>query len=376
MKEFTIDTEVTTWSKGSPYDQRNRFVCASWITSMGEVDAQHWSEDVRAFVQEQIDSSDWIVMFNAKFDVAWLRKCGIRFDSARIWDTQLAEFILENQTIPYPSLENTAVKYGIGHKIDVIKTEYWDKGINTDEIPWDVLSEYAKQDVLLTREIYFRQLEQFATQPLKFKLFKLQCQDLLILQEMEWNGLVYDVELCNKRAQELQEEIDGIYKELSSIYPDVPINFGSPDQLSAFLYGGNVEITEKEHIGFYKSGAKKGQPRYRNKVVVHTLPRMYEPLKGSELKKEGLYSTSEDTLKKLKGKKRVVDLLLRLAKLDKLNSTYYTGLPKRAAERHWPEGKLHGQFNQVRVATGRLSSSDPNLQNMAGEVDQIFITRF
>lgn len=153
-------------------------------------------------------------------------------------------------------------------------------------------------------------------------------------------------------------------------------NFNSGDHLSAFLYGGVVKEDSKEFIGFFKTGERKGQPKFKNVVIEHHLPRLYEPLKGSEMKKAGNYAVDEGTLRKLKGKKEVVNQLLELSKLEKLNGTYYKGLVKLREEMGWPVGILHGNFNQTTAATGRLSSSRPNLQNFASELQDIFISEY
>jgi DNA polymerase I-like protein with 3'-5' exonuclease and polymerase domains len=193
---------------------------------------------------------------------------------------------------------------------------------------------------------------------------------------MEGNGLLFDEQLCKTRSMEVDDQISEIKTKLAAIYPNVPINFGSNDHLSAFLYGGVVPEDGKEHIGFYKSGDRAGQPKYKNIVIEHQLPRLYEPLRGSELLKAGMYATDEGTLKKLRGKKGVINMLLDLAKLEKRNGTYYKGLVKLREEMHWPENHLHGQFNQCVASTGRLSSSKPNLQNFDSSLQDIFISAF
>ncbi len=370
MDVFTSDWEVTTHSKGSAFDQRNKAVCLAWKYNAEKA--------VCSFDWSQCDyNADLYVFFNAKFDLHWYRRCGFGVFT-KIWCCQVAEFVLSGQKIRYPSLEETAVKYSLGHKIDVIKTEYWDKGIQTDEIPQSILSEYACQDVDLTYAIYLKQVEQFQQNPALFKLFKLMCQDLLVLQEMEWNGQVYDESLCYSKAAVIQQEIDEGNKNLKAVYPDIPINFGSPEQISAFLYGGKVYQETKEHVGYFKTGAQKGQPKYKKVEVEHVLPRLVEPLPNSQLAKDGYFKTDEGTLRKLKGPaaKKFVGPLLRLSELDKLNSTYYLGLPKKNQEYHWPKGMIHGQFNQVVAQTGRLSSSNPNLQNFAGDCLDVFVTRY
>ena len=92
--------------------------------------------------------------------------------------------------------------------------------------------------------------------------------------------------------------------------------------------------------------------------------------------KEGMFATDEGTLRKLKGKKGVIQDILELSKLEKLNGTYYKGLVKLRKEMNWEENILHGQFNQTTAQTGRLSSSRPNLQNFSSELQDIFISEY
>ena len=360
---------------GSAFDNRNSLVCNAW-----KIDNEPTRCDptISELFTSLFKTCSLVVLFNAKFDLHWYRKSGISLNNISIWCCQLAEFYLENQRNPYPSLEDTAIKYGLGHKIDVIKTDYWDKGINTNEIPTNVLYPYAIQDVDLTYKIYLEQVKQFKTKPALYKLFRLACQDLLVLQEMEWNGLKVDVTLMQTTSEELDEKIKTVLDPLKEVYPNVAINFGSGYQLSSFLYGGKIKEEFQEHCGFYKTGAKAGQPKYKWVEKETTLPRLIEPIKGSELAKEGFFATNEDVLKKLKGPnaKKFVAPLLEYAKLEKLNSTYYKGMLTRMQEYNWTDGVLHGQFNQCVTITGRLSSSKPNQQNLAGDCLNIFISRF
>lgn len=371
-KTLTFDWETTVSNKGNPFDKTNKAVCIGTKVNASPTTCQF---DPKLFHFDN-EAFDLYIGFNLKFDLHYSRK--FQQIPTKLWDCQLGEFLLSGQKQRYPSLNDTAEKYGLGQKLDVIKLEYWDKGIDTDAIPQDILTEYCKQDVDLTYKIYLEQLKRFEAQPKLYKLFKLMCQDLLVLEEMEHNGLVYDKQLCINRSIELDGEITKIQQGLSTVYPGLDINFGSGDQLSAFLYGGSIYRDEKEHIGFFKTGAHKGEPKYKNVVRETILPRLVEPLKNSELKKDGYYATDEATLQKLKGPaaKKYVGPLLKLAELQKLDSTYYKGLPRKALEMNWPEGKIHGQFNQVVAQTGRLSSSQPNLQNFSGECLDIFITRY
>ncbi len=319
------------------------------------------------------------IAFNAKFDLHWLRKCSNGWQVPKIWCCQLAEFYLSKFSTPLPSLEATAIKYDLGHKVDVVKLEYWDKGIDTPQIPFEVLKEYTCTDVELTYKIYLRQLEEFHKRdPKLLTSFKIACEDLLVLEEMEWNGQLYDPLKCEEQSKLLDTEIQNIYTELSKFYPDIPINFGSGDQLSAFLYGGKIKQEVRTQVGVYKSGAKQGQARYSVDTVEHVLPQVVKPLPSSKLAKEGFYATDAGTLKKLKGvfAKKFVPKLLRLSALEKQNGTYFKGIPQKALAMEWPPNMIHGQFNQCIAKTGRLSSSKPNLQNLDDGFLKLMYSRY
>ena len=370
---LVLDVETTTSNKGSPYDSKNHLVCFSWYQPVSG-GAKQWSDDAAYLCKSLIDGAKLLIGFNFKFDVHWLTNAGISFQGKKIWDVQIAEFILSRQTNRFPSLNETCIKYGHPTKRDVVKEDFWDKGIDTDAIPWEILEDYASFDAYLTYLCYRSQIELMT--PEEIRLCFMQCEDMMILMEMEKNGIPFDEALCTQRAGELDIEIATIKTKLQAIYPNVPINFGSNDHLSAFLYGGVVKEDGKEFIGYYKTGDKAGQPKHRNITIEHQLPRLYEPLKGSEMAKAGNYATDEGTLRKLKGKKGVLDDILHLSKLEKLNGTYYQGLVKLRKQMNWEPNVLHGQFNQTTAISGRLSSSKPNLQNFASDLQDIFISKY
>ena len=372
MNLLALDTETTTHNKGNPFDNRNRLVCYSFATD--DSSGARRIDDLW-YLLSLLEAHQLVVGFNFKFDLHWLLKAGVyQLRAKQIWDVQIAEFILSNQTHRFPSLNETCAKYGLGQKVDVVKEQYWDKGIDTADIPWEVLETYATSDAELTLACYHAQRKLMT--PAQVKLCYLMCQDLQILQEMEANGIPYDEQLCETRAKEVDDKISTLKGKLAAIYPTVPVNFASNDHLSAFLYGGTVKEDGKEHIGFFKSGAKAGQPKYKNIIIEHKLPRLYTPLKGSEMAKEGNYATDESSLRKLRGNKNIVNMILELSKLEKLNGTYYNGLVKLRKEMNWEEGMIHGNFNQTTAQTGRLSSSRPNLQNFASELQDIFVSKY
>lgn len=200
----------------------------------------------------------------------------------------------------------------------------------------------------------------------KYALFKLQCLDLLVLQEIEYAGINFNTEKARAKAEEIQKELDGINQELSSYVSFDGFNPNSNDHVSALLYGGIIAIDDRIPIGVYKTGAKVGHTRYKVIEKVYELPRLVEPLKGTETAKEGYWKTNADVLRSLKldkKAKKVVELLNRYSELEKLRGTYLIGWSDLIDKMNWPHNKIHGTLNQTTVVTGRLSSTKPNLQN-------------
>lgn len=372
---LVLDCETTTHNTGNPFDGRNFLVCIGWSSESGDMRGIWYQGEPRDALEGFLSRATQLTFFNAKFDLHWLRKAGFSVRGKRIFCCQVAEFFLSRQTIPYPSLDATAASYGIPGKFDRVKTEYWDKGIQTDQIPRPILSEYCLQDIEATRQIYHKQQARVTDR--NRVLLSLQMQDTLVLEEIEWNGMYYNPEVVKQKRDELNLQIKELQTKLD-LYHSVPcFNWGSPTHLSALLYGGQIVEERRIPVGVYKSGAKVGQPRFSIERITHTLPRMYNPPKGSELKKEGVWSVDEDNLLKIKGgKKELIQSILKVKELAKLQSTYVDGMLKKHAEMHWPENYIHGQYNQVVAATGRLSSSSPNMQNMSGDILDMFETRW
>ena len=375
------DLETTIFNKGNAFDTRNE-VC---FVGLGDTlwDIQYSEEPYGQKLQEiqnDIDNCDLLLFINAKFDLHHLRNLGIAFNHKRIWDCQLVDFMLEGQTTPYPSMNGMAEKYGLPKKDDKIAA-YWEAGIDTKGIPMDEISEYLRHDLQTTKEIYNIQKEHVERKDKKFqRLVSLMNQDLLVLQDIEYNGFYFDEQACLKKAEELQLDINNLRMELHDYHSIEGFNSESGDHISALLYGGTITIPCKELIGVYKTGDRKGEDKYGWKDKHYSLPRLFNPLPRTELKKDGYWATGEDVLKQLrsrdKASKRVVEVILTLAKLEKIVGTYYNGLPKLRETMNWKPNMLHGNLNQVTARTGRLSSTKPNLQNLAGEAKSIFCSRY
>lgn len=393
MSYLVLDVETTIKNKGHPFTPSNklclvgtRYFRNSYKAPVErifkiEYDNEPFGRQLQE-IQELIDEHPIVVGFNIKFDLHWLRRYGIRFpDSMRVYDVQLGYFLHTFQEHGYPSLNEVCEAYGLGQKLDVVERDYWSKGIDTTEVPLDVLDPYLRGDLNLTDRAYHAQLEIFKDKPKLTKLHRLQCFDLLVLEEMEYNGILYDVEGSLVKAEQLERDLSGIRSDLDRVL-DVPsgvVNWGSPDQLSSVLYGGDIEEQHKQTYLFTYKDPKR-EPVEKSRWITHTrsFPRLVHPLPRSELKKEGKWQTGGDTLSSLRatGKaKQIIALLLKYADLSK-QCDYYAGIPKLIGEMEWSDNVLHGNLNQCVAVTGRLSSNKPNLQNMTEEVHDYIKSRF
>jgi DNA polymerase I-like protein with 3'-5' exonuclease and polymerase domains len=279
------------------------------------------------------------------------------------------------------SLAESLEFHNLDSKQDYIANTYWAKGIDTTEVPWSELEEYNLSDLQNTLDLYNAQIKYLEDFPKLKRLIELDCYDLKVLEEMEWNGLIYDIEESNRLSKECEVRIRDIYERLSTLVGRSDINWNSPDQVSSILYGGIISFCKKEYRPFvYKNGTEK--LKLRNVVEEVTFERLVEPLPDTELetKKSGAkWQTGAPVLSRLKARgkvKEIVELLVEASDLEKMNGTYYKGLPALISEMDWPDGMIHGQLNQCVAVTGRLSSSKPNMQNNPPEIDLLFRSRY
>lgn len=368
MKDLCFDCETTTYNKGSPFDRRNELVCVAFTDGQQSNVIRPLPDDL-ARLQKRLDDSERLIGFNLKFDLHWLRRIGLKFDEKRVYDVQAAEFVLSGQTHRFPSLDEVSHKYLNETKIDEVRG-YWEKGVQTNDIPWETLSAYAAKDVDLTLQAASKQILQ-TPEPLK-KLISLVNQDLLVLEEMEWNGIKFDRGLAEEKAADLEIKIVELQGRHNVLHNVPNFNWSSGDHLRALLYGGEIKEPIKVPVGHFKTGDKAGQVKFKNDVRIHKLPRMFKPPK--QLTDGGKYAVDEAALLEL-GETELIKDLLEIKKIQKEVSTYLRGLMKKQDEGCYSD-YIYGKFNQCVAATGRLSSSDPNLQNLSEEAGRCFMSRY
>ena len=257
-------------------------------------------------------------MFDAKQSITSLRWKGIALKGVE-FDLLIASYLLN------PAETN--------HEItDVAKRNNY-SNINTDEAVYGkgvkrkVPAETELADHLVRKADAIFAVKDKAINDLKknnqYELFKdLELPLSIILSEMEFNGVMVDIERLEKMGNDLDIQLKEMEKKIHELAGE-PFNINSPKQLGVILF-------EKLNL---------------------------PPVKKT---KTG-YSTSADVLEKLADMHEMIPLLLNFRQLGKLKSTYIEGLLKVV---HQDTCKIHTRFNQALTQTGRLSSTEPNLQNI------------
>ena len=260
---------------------------------------------------------------NIKFDIMVLRKYGVRV-AGPLFDTMIAHYLLNPELrhgMDY--LAETYLKY----KPIPITELIGSKGKNQlcmRDVPLAQIAEYAAEDADVTlklKNFFAPELEKTGIESL---FFDIEMPLIYVLAEMEQTGVKLDTVALKQSSDELTDALKKLEKEIYEL-AGVKFNINSSKQVGEILFE-RLKIEEK---------AKKT--------------------------KTGSYSTSEDILEKLRGKHPVVSKLLEYRGLKKLLSTYIDALPELISP---VTGKVHTSYNQTVTATGRLSSTNPNLQNI------------
>lgn len=403
-KYLVLDVETTISNKGNPFDPRNK-LCVVGILDGDEYSIYNIEHNEDPYgealkeIQNKILEATHIIGFNIKFDIHWLRRYGITIPKkCEVWDCQIAEYLIANQQIKFPSLNDVCAFYNLGQKLSTIEEEYWSVGIDTPQIPIDVLTKYLKQDLKLTQALYNKQTAIInAKNDIPFtNLVWLHNKDMLVLEEMEFNGLKVDLETVTTLKEEATNEMENLDKEfleLSNIPPTIAFNINSTNHLSCLIFGGFLHYdttvvkqrtlkngTTKERtvkaVGkYYIDGFARPDPSTESVLTKKLTDQQLQEKKISRK-----YSVDFGTLSRIKAStqrgKAIIKLLLRRSNLAQKLETYLEKIPALFTTYNWKHNLIHGQFNQCSTRTGRLSSSNPNLQNFDTNLLNIFISRY
>lgn len=386
---YTVfDLETTIHNRGedavgnmqaSPHHPDNRIVLGGYKRQgNGSVTVLKGSKTDWTYM---LNRTDLLVGQNIKFDLMHLRKLvgdECYYDwikrGGTIWDTMQAEYLITGQQKQFASLDDMAKKYGGELKDDRIK-EYWDNGVDTEDIPTEELEPYLVGDVLNTEIVYLAQRKKIQQLGMK-SLMESQNDAILCTTDIEYVGMKHDYaksrELSSKltaQAEELAPEITKYFEDFLG-KQDKEINPNSSQQLSKVLFGGSYKrridtpmLDDNGNRILFKTGPRKGQVRTKKQEVVeYTQGLGLTPADGTETKNKGIYSTDDEALKQIEHP--LVELILKQRALLKDVSTYYNGF----CDATWPtDGCIHGNLNHCSTVTGRLSSSAPNCQNLSAK---------
>ena len=286
------------------------------------------------------DSSILKIAHNLKFDAAVLKSHKINVVGP-FFDTMIAHYLLKpDQRHGMDVLANNYLSY----KPISIETLIGKKGKNQKsmiEIPADIIKDYAAEDADITFQLYQVFEPAIKKEKLESLFYDIEIPLSIVLMEMENEGICLDTKSLSDFSIMLEESIKNLKSTIYG-FSEVDFNIDSPKQLGDILFN-HLALDEK---------AKKT--------------------------KTGQYKTDEQTLLKLASKHQIVKEILEYRQQKKLQSTYVDALPKLISAQ---TNRLHTTFMQTVAATGRLSSTNPNIQNipikteMGKEIRKAFISR-
>jgi len=260
---------------------------------------------------------------NIKYDIQILRSYGIQVQG-ELLDTMLAHYILQPDM--RHNLNYLAEAY-LDYKPVSIEELIGEKGkgqLSMRMVPSQKVADYAAEDADITWQIKKKLEEKVKESNLENLSKKIEMPLVYVLADMERSGVRINVEELRKYGNLLREDILKLNQEIITM-AGVDFNIASPKQLGQVLFE-KMKIVET---------AKKTKTRQ--------------------------YSTSEEVLKQLTDKHEIIPRILEYRSLKKLLTTYVDVLPRLISVR---TGKIHTSFNQAITSTGRLSSNNPNLQNI------------
>ncbi len=270
-----------------------------------------------------VDPEITVVGQNIKYDLSVLAKFGLRV-SAKIEDTMLQSYVL-NSVASRHNMDDLALKY-----LGISTTSFEDiagkgvKQITFDTIDIQIATDYAAEDADITFRLYKFFTSKLEEEP-KLKTIYQEIELPLVknLSQLERKGVLIDKKLLTEQSSNLEDKIDQLEKKAYALAEE-EFNLGSPKQLIRILY-------DRLELPILKK-TPKGQP-----------------------------STAESVLQELAYSYPLPKLIIEYRALSKLKSTYTDQLPRQIFQ---GTGRVHTSYHQAVTATGRLSSSNPNLQNI------------
>ena len=266
---------------------------------------------------------------NLKFDIAMMQAAGIEVNG-KLFDTMIAHYLLDpDQRHGLDRLAGTHLNYAPIPITALIGDKKKDQ-ISMTEVPLESLCDYACEDADITIQLKEMLEPQLEKRELKKVFDEIECPLIPVLVEMETNGIALDTAALGEISIKLAAQID-TYKKQIFEFAGREFNLNSPKQLGEVLFD-EMNLVDK-------------------------------PKKT----KTGQYSTNEEVLQKLAADHEIIQIILDYRGATKLKSTYVDALPEDISP---ATGRIHTSFNQAVTTTGRLASSNPNIQNIPIRTEQ------
>jgi DNA polymerase-1 len=269
-----------------------------------------------------MDESILKIFHNAKYDCVILKR--FKVNTVSFQDTLLMSFFVNNGLTKH-NLEDLYYYYFGEEKEkfkDIIKNESKRKYKDFSEVPLELATNYAAHDAYATHQLYEALQEQIEQNPDSYIYYDIDKKLSLVLQEVERNGCKIDLKFLTKLEKDLNKEIEKIESKIFKI-AGKEFNIGSPKQLTEIFKKLDVKVTKKTKAGDFQTNVKVLE----------------------QLESEGIEIASH---------------ILKWRQYSKLVSTYTSSLAEHADS----NDRVHSTFNIAATITGRLSSSEPNLQNI------------
>ncbi len=324
QKQFVFDSETTNIDVYSAELVGLSFAIKAheaWYLSMpaDQEECQKKLELLRPLFE---DESIMKIGQNLKYDISMLTQYGISV-KGKLFDTMLAHYLLEpEQRHNMDYLAEVYLNYLTIPIEDLIGKGRQQKTMR--EVPVELVKEYAAEDADITLQLYEKLMPLLKENGVEKLFYDIEMPLVPVLSRMEANGVRIDTENLQQISEAFGVEIRKIEEEIYKA-AGMPFNIASPKQLGEVLFE-KLRIDEK---------AKKT--------------------------KTGQYATGEDVLQKLSHKHPIIQMILDYRSFTKLKSTYLDALPALVNPK---DGLIHTSYNQAVTATGRLSSNNPNLQNI------------
>ncbi len=266
---------------------------------------------------------------NIKFDDMFMRAAGIEV-RGRKYDTMILHYLLDPES--RHGMNYLAHKYLNYDPVQISALiGSGARQLTMDMVPVERVADYACEDADVTLQLKHILWRLVGEQELEKLYLEIEEPMIGVLESMEWEGVRIDTSILAEYAKELARQLDELENRVREMAGEPALNVNSPGQLGEVLFG-KMKLVEKP-----------------------------------KLTKTKQYSTDEETLQSIADKHPIVELILEYRGVKKLLSTYVEALPQIVNPR---TGRIHTSYNQAVTATGRLSSTNPNLQNIPVREEQ------